>query len=253
MTRPKSSRPASTSSPRKGGRGQPTGKSPPCRKAASLWRCRFPFSRRPAAASPTARGGTKRGKRADGQKVFSLSPRIFPRSVPSCGDRGDKKAKNGRRCPKRGPQNTVRVPDGPDRHAGGNSPYAPTPAPHGEGPRHRPYLPRPRLRGKRGETEGSSKGSGPPLANGKPLVGGGFPPSGKADNTACRQKGNRTVRPPCKRGAFSPLPGRGAPPPRARRAQKKAGGSRVAPLPPFARLCQGRPDRSPGRVRVTRS
>ncbi len=134
MTRPKSSRPASTSSPRKGGRGQPTGKSPPCRKAASLWRCRFPFSRRPAAASPTAHGSTKRDKQAGVQKVFSLSPRIFPRSVPSCGDRGDKKAKNGRRCPKRDPQNTVRVPDGPDRHAGGNSTYAPTPAPHGERP-----------------------------------------------------------------------------------------------------------------------
>ena len=126
--------------------------------------------------------------------------------------------------------------------------------PHGEGPRHRPYLPRPRLRGKREGDRGELETIRPAFGQRQAPCGRRFFRSwGKADNTACRQKGNRTVRPPCKRGAFSPFPGRGAPPPHARRAQRKAGGSRVAPLPPFARLCQGRPDRSPGRGRVTKS
>ncbi|ERJ01113.1 hypothetical protein HMPREF0262_00012 [Clostridium sp. ATCC 29733] len=121
--------------------------------------------------------------------------------------------------------------------------------PMGKGPRHRS-----RLRGKRGEAEGELERIRSAFGQRQAPCGRRFlRPWGKAGNTACRQKGNRTVRPPCKRGAFSPFPGRGAPPPHARRAQRKAGGSRVAPLPPFARLCQGRPDRSPGRGRVTRS
>ena len=202
----------------------------------------------------TAYGGTKRVKQAGVQKVFSFLFLISRHSVPSCGDRGDKKAKNGRRCPKRGPQSTVRVPDGPDRHAGGNSPYAPTPAPPwGRPPSQAVPAATASARktgGDRGELERIRSAFGQRQA---PCGRRFLRPWGKAGNTACRQKGNRTVRPPCKRGAFSPLPGRGAPPPHACRAQRKAGGSRVAPLPPFARLCQGRPDRSPGRVRVTKS
>lgn len=41
--------------------------------------------------------------------------------------------------------------------------------------------------------------------------------------------------------------------PRAPAGHRKRRERAVAPLPPFARLCQGRPDRSPGRGRVTKS
>lgn len=86
-----------------------------------------------------------------------------------------------------------------------------------------------------------------------PLWAAVSPPLGKGRQHCLPAKRQPHRALALQKGGVFPLPGRGAPPPHARRAQRKAGGSRVAPLPPFARLCQGRPDRSPGRGRVTKS
>ena len=141
------------------------------------------------------------------RRCFPFLPAFSPAPSHPVGIGGTKKRTMGGDAP-----NAIRKTPSASQTGRTAMPAATAPMPRhqppmGKGPRHRS-----RLRGKRGEAEGELERIRSAFGQRQAPCGRRFlRPWGKAGNTACRQKGNRTVRPPCKRGAFSPFPGRGAP------------------------------------------